>query len=54
MGNVRGYLMAQVAAGCDPSGLFEPSPFRTPAEAADFITTVLFDGLLAPAASSDA
>ena len=49
MGNVRGYLMAEVDADCDPSGTLPPTPFGTPDEAADFLTTVLFDGLLAPA-----
>ena len=47
MGNVRGYIMAEVDADCDPTGTFEPTPFGTPGEAADFITTILFDGLLA-------
>ncbi len=57
MGNVRGYLMAEVDADCDPSGSFEPAPFGSADEAAEFLTTVLFDGLLAPGAdapSSDA
>lgn len=49
MGNVRGYLMAEVDADCDPSGHFKPTPFGTADEAADFLTTVLFDGLLARA-----
>ncbi len=48
MGNVRGYLMAELDAGCDPTGTFKPSPFGTADEAADFLTTVLFDGLLVP------
>ncbi|MEM1055196.1 MAG: TetR/AcrR family transcriptional regulator [Bacteroidota bacterium] len=47
MGNVRGFLMAEIDAECDPSGHFEPAPFGTADEAADFLTTVLFDGLLA-------
>ena len=47
MGNVRGYIMAEVDADCSPDGGFEPSPFGDAAAAADFITTVLFDGLLA-------
>jgi len=47
MGNIRGYLMAEVDADCDPSGHFEPAPFGTADEAAEFLTTVLFDGLLA-------
>lgn len=47
MGNVRGYLMAELDARCDPSDTLEPAPYGTPADAADFITTVLFDGLLA-------
>ena len=51
MGNVRGYLMAELDARCDPSATLPTDPYGTPAEAADFITTVLFDGLLAPAAS---
>ena len=46
MGNVRGYIMAEVDADCDPSGHFEPAPFGTADEAAEFLTTVLFDGLL--------
>lgn len=48
MGNVRGYLMAELDAEVDPSGTFEPAPFGSPSEAAEFLTTVLFDGLLAP------
>ncbi|MEM6326268.1 MAG: helix-turn-helix domain-containing protein [Bacteroidota bacterium] len=47
MGNVRGFLMAEIDAECDPSGHFEPAPFGTADQAADFLTTVLFDGLLA-------
>ena len=47
MGNVRGYIMGEVDADCDPTGTFEPTPFGAPGDAADFITTVLFDGLLA-------
>lgn len=55
MGNVRGFLMAEVDADCDPSGTLAASPFGSPDEAAEFLTTVLFDGLLAPgAATSDA
>ena len=50
MGNVRGYLMAELDARCDPSATVEASPYGTPADAAAFITTVLFDGLLAPGA----
>ena len=48
MGNVRGFLMAEVDAECDPTGTFEPAPFGSADEAAEFLTTVLFDGLLAP------
>ena len=47
MGNVRGYLMAELDARCDPSHKLHKAPYGTPDEAADFITTVLFDGLLA-------
>ena len=47
MGNVRGYLMAELDVRCDPSGTLQASPYGTPSDAADFITTVLFDGLLA-------
>ena len=47
MGNVRGFLMAEVDAECDPTGQFEPAPFGSADEAAEFLTTVLFDGLLA-------
>ncbi|MGB3544066.1 MAG: TetR/AcrR family transcriptional regulator [Rubrivirga sp.] len=47
MGNVRGYLMAEVDAACDPTGTFKPAPFGSADEAAEFLTTVLFDGLLA-------
>ena len=54
MGNVRGYLMAELDARCDASATLPAAPYGTPAEAADFITTVLFDGLLAPAASPEA
>ena len=50
MGNVRGYLMAEVDAECDPTGTFEPAPFGSSSEAAEFLTTVLFDGLLTPKA----
>ncbi len=46
MGNVRGVIMAEVDAECDPSGTFEPRPFGSSADTADFITSVLFDGLL--------
>ena len=52
MGNVRGYLMAELDAECDPTGTFEPAPFGSADEAAAFLTTVLFDGLLAPNAAS--
>jgi AcrR family transcriptional regulator len=47
MGNVRGYLMAELDADCDPTGTFKPAPFGSSHEAAEFLTTVLFDGLLA-------
>ncbi len=47
MGNVRGYLMAELDARCDPSATLPAAPYGTPADAADFITTALFDGLLA-------
>ena len=40
----------EVAAACAPSGSFEPAPFGSADEAAEFLTTVLFDGLLAPTA----
>ena len=46
MGNVRGHLMASHEDAC-ATGLAPASPFQTPAAAASFITTVLFDGLLA-------
>ena len=52
MGNVRGYLMAEVDAACDPSGTMPAAPFGSADEAAEFLTTVLFDGLLAPGAPS--
>ena len=51
MGNVRGYLMAELDARCDPSDTLERDPYGSPEAAADFITTVLFDGLLAPDAA---
>ena len=54
MGNVRGYLMAEVDADCDPSGSLEPAPFGSSGEAAEFLTTVLFDGLLTSDTPSDA
>jgi AcrR family transcriptional regulator len=54
MGNVRGFLMAEVDAECDPSGAFEPAPFGSSSEAAEFLTTVLFDGLLGNTASGPA
>lgn len=47
MGNVRGHLLANMDARC-AAGVADASPFATPAAAAAFITTVLFDGLLAP------
>lgn len=50
MGNVRGFLMSEVDADCDSSGALPPAPFGSPDEAAEFLTTVLFDGLLAPGA----
>jgi AcrR family transcriptional regulator len=43
MGNVQGYLMF---AACAPPSDADAAPLA-PAEAADFIATVLFDGLLA-------
>ncbi|MEM1041210.1 MAG: helix-turn-helix domain-containing protein [Bacteroidota bacterium] len=46
MSNVRGVIMAEVDAECDPSGTFEARPLGSPTETADFITSVLFDGLL--------
>ncbi|GAB5534475.1 MAG: TetR/AcrR family transcriptional regulator [Rubricoccaceae bacterium] len=51
MGNIRGYLMAELDARCDLSQTVHTSPYGTPDDAADFITTVLFDGLLAPDAA---
>ena len=48
IGNVRGVLMAHAAADCAPPDLKVLPPF-VPADTADLITTVLFDGLLAPA-----
>ena len=47
MGNVRGYLMANLMAGADCPAGGSLAPLPDPDEAADFITTVLFDGLLA-------
>ena len=47
MGNVKGYLMAFLGAECDPTGTLQPPPHVTSEAAAAFITTVLFDGLLA-------
>ena len=44
MGNVRGHMMADTDAHCAAVGVTRPFP--TPGEAASFITTVLFDGLL--------
>ena len=46
IGNVRGLLMAHIASDCLPAGIHELPPL-VPDETADFITTVLFDGLLA-------
>lgn len=43
LGSVRGYLMARLADGPD----CDAPPPLDPAAAADFLTTVLFDGLLA-------
>ena len=51
MGNIRGYLMAELDARCGPSRRVHTAPYGTPDAAADFITTVLFDGLLAPDAT---
>jgi len=48
IGNVRGVLMAHAMADCAPTGL-PAAPPLAPGETADLITTVLFDGLLAPA-----
>jgi AcrR family transcriptional regulator len=48
MGNVRGYLMAEAYPQCAVPGRPEaPHAAWTSEAAADFITTVLFDGLLA-------
>ena len=49
IGNVRGVLMAHAAHDCAPEGV-HAMPALVPAETADLITTVLFDGLLAPEA----
>ncbi len=46
MGNVRSHMLATTPAACAASGHAAP-PFATPAASASFITTVLFDGLLA-------
>ncbi len=46
MGNVRGVIMAEVDAECDPSGTIDARPLGSPAETAAFITSILFDGLL--------
>ena len=46
MGNVRGHMLAKTPEACAVPGHDAP-PFETPAESASFITTVLFDGLLA-------
>lgn len=51
MGNIRGYLTAELDARCDPSAPVHKAPYGLPDDAADFITTVLFDGLLAPDAA---
>ena len=49
MGNVRGYLLAHLDATCAPDARRRSDDHvgGDPAEAAAFITTVLFDGLLA-------
>ena len=52
MGTVRGYLIADDETRCLPKGGPHESPFATPGEAASFITSVFFDGLLAPAPAS--
>ncbi len=49
MGNVRGYLMSHLDADCAPAALVSRPSLGGPADAAAFITTCLFDGLLAPA-----
>lgn len=46
LGSVRGYLIARVDALCAPEAPAPPG-FDDPAHAAAFLTTVLFDGLLA-------
>lgn len=48
IGNVRGLLMAHAAHDCAPAGLPTLPPLDS-ATTAEFITTVLFDGLLTPA-----
>ena len=45
MGNVRGYLLAELDRECAVNGRLRPHV--TTGEAAAFITTVLFDGLIA-------
>lgn len=47
IGNVRGFLMAHAAAECMPANATTTRDLD-PATTADLITTVLFDGLLAP------
>lgn len=42
MGNIRGYLLY----ACSPSGGCPAEPTKSPDEAATFITTILFEGLL--------
>ena len=54
MGTVRGYLIADDETRCRPAGRPHASPFASHGEAASFITTVFFDGLLAqPSAPAD-
>ncbi len=47
MGTVRGFLVADDETRCAAHPRADVSPFTTPGEAASFITTVFFDGLLA-------
>ena len=54
MGNVRGHLLAEMDTACMAAHASGGPAFATPGEAASFITTVLFDGLIAPSPADPA
>lgn len=50
-GNVRGVMMHHMVMCHGPLGACDDAAVGTPEEAADFLTTLLFDGLLAPSSA---